>query len=55
MLNGVVVPLVHQGEPGGDLVGPRNDLLMLSGLTELEGRVSALLGRLAVAHVELET
>ncbi len=55
MLNGVVVPPVHEGEPGGNLVGPSNDLLVLGGLTKLEGGVSALLGRLAVAHVELET
>jgi len=54
MLNGVVVPLVHEGEPGGNLVSPGNDLLMLSGLTELVGSISALLGHLAMAHVELE-
>ena len=55
MLNSVVVPPVHEGEPCGNLVGPGNDLLMLSGLAELVGRVPALLGHLAVAHVELET
>jgi hypothetical protein len=51
LFNGVVVPPVHEGEPGGNLVRPSNDLLVLGGLAELVGRVSALLG---VAHVELE-